>query len=46
MEAKITRFPLFNFTGKIAAEEVHDETGKPYSSSAQRHHSHHSFTAG
>jgi hypothetical protein len=25
---------------------VHDETGKPYSSSAQRHHSHHSFTAG
>jgi hypothetical protein len=42
MEATTIRIPiLLNATGEIAADEVDEETGIPYSCPAQHHHSHH-----
>jgi hypothetical protein len=37
---------LLNVTGENATDEVDAEKGKPYSSSVQCHHSHHSFVVG
>jgi hypothetical protein len=47
MEAATRRIPaLLNTTSKIAADEVDEEAGIPYSCPAQRHHNHHINDAG
>jgi hypothetical protein len=47
MEAATRRIPaLLNGTGEIAADEVDEEAGMPYSCSAQRRHSHHNDDTG
>jgi hypothetical protein len=47
MEAVTRRITaLLNATGEIAADEVDEETGIPYSYPAQRRHSHHNDDAG